>query len=256
MKKLMKLVCTLLMVFLLTGCIKMNITVEVKADKTMTMGLEYLVDEEMLKMSETTTEEFTQQMKEQIQQNEQLKDAKTETITKTIDGKNWVGFSMSAEGVSEENYVQEKEVDGVKSIVLTLPKDELANQQLGSDLDASQYSVSQLKALGVEMNVTIKMPGKVTSNYGVVSDNTVTIDLLDIVTQGQSEDIVISSPIESESPIGMIAMVGVGVVVIAGIIFVVMKKKKGKAEGETVVDHIENETSIETPVNEENKTEE
>lgn len=248
MKKLLKISCLLLMVMTLTGCMKMNVNVEVKADKTMAMGMELLAEETMFTGTGTSAEDWVEQMKEQILSSAEMKDAKTTPITKTIDGVEWVGINVeyTSDEASTSTYLIEKEIDGKDCLEITLPMDNFNDQMNGTSLETSGYSVSKLKAMGMEMNITIKMPGKVTSNIGKVDGNSVTIDLLELMASGKTEDIVISSPL-SDGSMMTYALIGVGVVAIVAIVLVILKKKKKPVQEEVVYDAT---PDVSTPVEE------
>lgn len=248
MKKIFKFFSILIMVCLLTGCMKMNVNVELKADKTATMEIEMLMEESMLKMADMTIDDLIEQIKSEMPESEEFKEFKTEPVTKTINDTKWVGVKLSGSGNAAED-IEEKEIDGVKSFVLTVPMDEMENQMDMSELDAYGYSVEKLKALGMEMKITIKMPGKVTSSYGTVQDDTVIIDLLDLMANGKTDDIVISSPIENDSSMTPV-IIGVLVVAVLVIVFVVLKKKKNPAKENDVV---EENAGVEETANDESE---
>ncbi|MFR1294917.1 MAG: LPXTG cell wall anchor domain-containing protein [Coprobacillus cateniformis] len=100
-----------------------------------------------------------------------------------------------------------------------------------SQLTSYGYSVEQMKKLGMEMNVVIKMPGKATSNVGTVDGNTVTVDLLDMMATGKSNDIIVSSELSGGGMDMSMIFIIVGVAAIAGVVaFMLMKKKKENHE--------------------------
>lgn len=232
MKKIFKVLTLMLMVFVLAGCMKINMNIEVKSDKTMTMAMDILAEESMITSTGGTTEEWVSQIKEQMLSSDEMKKAKVKETSKTIDGSKWVGVNVSGVSGTKGSGITEKDIDGTKSLVLTLPMKDMENQMGGSslgDLDAYGYSVSKLKALGMEVNVTVKMPGKATTNVGKADGDTVTIDLLELMANGSTQDIVISSPASGGMDMTLI-FIGVGVVVIGGIVFFVLKKKKKVSE--------------------------
>ena len=228
MKKILKVMTMILMVVALTGCMKMNIQVEVKSDKTMNMGMEMLVEESLLKTTGMTTDEYLNKMKEQILSKESLKDAKTTPISKTIDGTKWVGLNIEGVSSAEEttNLLSEKEIDGEKCIVLTLPMDDFENEMDLDSMNAYGYSVSKLKAAGMEMNVIVEMPGEATTNLGKAEGNKVTVDLLELMSSGNTDDLVISSPMSGGGIGTTIALTACGVAIILIAVFFVLKKKK------------------------------
>ena len=83
MKKILKVLTMALMVFVLTGCMKLSINVEVKADKTMAMGMEILAEESMFKSAGMSADDYVKQMEDQIKSSEGMEDAKTTPIEKT-----------------------------------------------------------------------------------------------------------------------------------------------------------------------------
>lgn len=238
MKKIFKVMTMILMVVALTGCMKMNIRVEVKSDKTMKMGMEMLVEESLVETTGMTADEYLNQMKEEVLSKESLKDAKTTQINKTIDGAKWVGLNIEGTTPAEETttLLSEKEIDGEKCIVLTLPMDDFKNEMDLDSMNAYGYSVSKLKAAGMEMNVVVEMPGKATTNLGKADGNKVTVDLLELMSTGNTDNLVISSPISGGGMGTTIALVAGGVAIILIAVFFVLKKKKtSDGNTETVV---------------------
>lgn len=228
MKKLLKAFVLMLMVFVLAGCMKINMNFEVKSDKSMTGSMEILAEQALLESYGKSAEDNVDQMQKQILSSANMKDAKVSKIDKTIDGKKWVGVSVTGLSSTASSSVVEKEIDGTKSIVLTLPMKDMKNQMGGSSLSEAQsygYSLSKMKDLGMEMNVTIKMPAKATTNVGKADGDTVTIDLLELMAEGSTQDIVVSSALSGGLDMTMLLIVA-GVVVIAGIVFFILKKKK------------------------------
>ena len=249
MKKILKRLSLMFVVLMLAGCMKINMNIEVKSDKTMSMNMDMLVEESLLQTSGMTTEQWIEQVKQEALDNDTMKDAKIEEISKTIDGKKWVGVSMSGvSSVQEETTVKEKDIDGTKSLVLTLPMNEMEDQMNNSglgDLGSMGYSVSKMKELGLEMNVVVKMPAKATTNVGKADGDTVTIDLLELMASGSTQDIVISSPVSAGFDMTMIFVV-IGIVVIAGIVVVILKKKK-KPEEQPIVNEVPVSPEVEKP---------
>ena len=232
MKKILKVLTMALMVFVLTGCMKLSINVEVKADKTMAMGMEILAEESMFKSAGMSADDYVKQMEDQIKSSEGMEDAKTTPIEKTIDGSKWVGVSVQGTASADASVrIIDKEVNGKDGIELTLPMDDFSDQMDMSQLTSYGYSVEQMKKLGMEMNVVIKMPGKATSNVGTVDGNTVTVDLLDMMATGKSNDIIVSSELSGGGMDMSMIFIIVGVAAIAGVVaFMLMKKKKENHE--------------------------
>lgn len=243
MKKLLKFFVMVMMVITLTGCMKLNMNVEVQSDLTTKMNMELLMEESLLSAQGEDPDEAIKQMQEEILSEDELKDAKVTPIEKTIDGSQWKGISIegTTNPESDDSLTVKKEtVDGKEQITLTLPMDNMSDEMDPSSLTSMGYSVDQMKKLGMEMNVTIKMPGKATTNVGTADGDTVTVDLLEMMVKGTSQDIVVTSEVSNGSNLTMILVIVAVVIVIAGA-FIFMKKKKKPTE-EVI------ETSVEEPV--------
>ena len=223
MKKHIKICILGMMLFILTGCMKVNTTIDIKSDLSMEMNVDYLMDESTISQYYGTSEVAIAQMKDQLKkQNEDLDITKIKPLSKTIDGKEWFGitYSMVYEKGNKKTMVHEEEVDGVDSIVFTIPLNE---SLVGQDAYDSS-SIAAMKAKGVELTIVVNMPANATSNYGVVNGKTVTIDLLELQSSGFHKNIVVTSA-KSEFPLGLV-LGGIGAVVIIGAIVLVLRKKK------------------------------
>lgn len=231
MKKLIKTFILLAFIVALTGCMKINMNMEVKKDLTMDMNMEMLMQESMLTTIGYSKEEMISSMKEEIYS--EMDRVEIEEIEKTIDGESWVGISITSDELTDLEGEKVLKKDG-DIITLTLPMDELDDEMDMDDIENSGYTLKDLKNMGMEMNVTIKMPGKATANVGKVSGDTVTIDLLEIMSsQNNMKNIEIKADMSQKVASGtkdntmLYITCGAGVVVIIGIIvFALMKKKK------------------------------
>lgn len=233
MKKLIKNIIFILLVLILTGCMKMNINMEVTEDLKINVNMEILMQESLLKTMGTTKEEMVSSMKTQM--SSEIDDAKIEEIEKEIDSETWVGVSVTGDELYDDEIEDALKKDG-DIITLTLPMNDMSDEMDMDEIDDMGYSLDDLKSSGVEMNFTIKMPGKVTSNVGKVNGDTVTIDLLEIMTENNNIENIeikadVSQKLSSSSSDNMILYIaiGVGTVVIIGIIIFITVKKKKKA---------------------------
>lgn len=243
MKKLLKTLSLLLAVFLLTGCMKMTINLEVNADKSVNTSMDFLMEESALTASQMTKEEFVEQMKEQMLSSEETKNVKVTSIEETINASNWVGVRMEGlTSTADEMGVKitEETIDGKDCIVLKLPMEDLSQQMDSQLLQSADYSVDKMKALGLEMVINVKMPGKATSNVGTVDGQNVKIDLLELVSQSHAtNEIVISSPKSAGMDMTFI-FIGIGALVIIGIVVFVLKNKK-KTKQTLIEDNIDSQ---------------
>lgn len=231
MKKISKIFILFSLILALTGCMKMNMNMEITEDLKMNVSMEMLMQESILSSLGTSKEEMVSSMKEEMES--EIDDAKVEEIEKTIDGETWIGISVTSDELYdlEADKILEKNGD---IITLTLPMNELSDEMDMGDIDDMGYSIEDLKSSGVEMNLTIKMPGEVTSNVGEVTGDTVTIDLLELMNGNNNIENIeieanvskkVSSGLSNNTMIYIAIAIGV-IVVIVIIIFVVKKKKK------------------------------
>lgn len=243
MKKLLKTLSLLLAVFLLTGCMKMTINLEVNADKSVNTSMDFLMEESALTASQMTKEEFVEQMKEQMLSSEETKNVKVTSIEETINASNWVGVRMEGLASTADEMgvnITEETIDGKDCIVLKLPMEDLSQQMDSQLLQSADYSVDKMKALGLEMVINVKMPGKATSNVGTVDGQNVKIDLLELVSQSHAtNEIVISSPKSAGMDMTFI-FIGIGALIIIGIVVFVLKNKK-KTKQTLIEDNIDSQ---------------
>lgn len=243
MKKLLKTLSLLLAVFLLTGCMKMTINLEVNADKSVNTSMDFLMEESALTASQMTKEEFVEQMKEQMLSSEETKNVKVTSIEETINASNWVGVRMEGLTSTADEMgvnITEETIDGKDCIVLKLPMEDLSQQMDSQLLQSADYSVDKMKALGLEMVINVKMPGKATSNVGTVDGQNVKIDLLELVSQSHAtNEIVISSPKSAGMDMTFI-FIGIGALIIIGIVVFVLKNKK-KTKQTLIEDNIDSQ---------------
>lgn len=254
MKKVLRGLSMLLVVIVLTGCMKMNVNLEIHADKSMTGSMKMLMEESMLTAAGVTKDDMVSQLTEQLQATEGMESAKITGVEENIDNATWVGVQVDGLNATAEEMqasITEETVDGKDCLVLRLPLDDL-KQQMDTESEAmAGYSVDKLKNLGIEMTMTIKMPGNATSNVGTVDGQNVTIDLLDLSANGSNVDELV---ISSTKSVGMdMTFVYIGIAVLAIIVVIaIMLKNKKKTDSNISHDQIEEHA---TPQQEETKDE-
>lgn len=92
MKKIGKTMCMILSVILLTGCMKINVRVNVKNAQEVDCGIEYLVSQSMLETAGEDVDSYLKEMEESLKKEiEGTDEVQTKTIEKTIDNEKWVG---------------------------------------------------------------------------------------------------------------------------------------------------------------------
>ncbi|MCD7839019.1 MAG: hypothetical protein LUG46_00170 [Erysipelotrichaceae bacterium] len=217
MRKLLKYMILCIISLSLTGCMKYNISITVNKDLTSETSMELLVEDSLLEAMGMTSEEFYESFEEEYLDSESLQDA---SITQINDGE-WSGVSIT--GLSLEDSmttaITEEEIDGKDSIVVCIPINDIKDVM---DFSDSGYSLEDLKEAGMEITLNITMPATPTTNFGEVDNKTVTVDLLEIMYNDSEENIIVSSTIPDYTMI----YVGIGAVVIATGVFVLIKKKR------------------------------
>ena len=93
MKKRFKSLSLILLAFLLSGCMKMNMTLDVSGNGKVKTSVRMLASEDTLKTSGMKESEFTQSLKKQFTKNN--KDVSAHVIKETHDGKKYIGVEAS-----------------------------------------------------------------------------------------------------------------------------------------------------------------
>lgn len=227
MKKIGKTMCMILSVILLTGCMKINVRVNVKNAQEVDCGIEYLVSQSMLETAGEDVDSYLKEMEESLKKEiEGTDEVQTKTIEKTIDNEKWVGFDMSStlKGEDVKEIVKEQEVNGKKQLMIDFTEFIKNKDTLASD----EYS---LEDMGAEMNVVITMPSTPSTTFGEVKGNEVHIDCIELLTSDVTE-LKVTSDISSSSSFPFIAAI-VGAVLGVGA-FMLVKRKKATVRVSTV----------------------
>ena len=258
MKKLCKIASILMLVVMLTGCVKIRAKVVIEDEKTATMSMEMLYSKEMVDSYGMSTDDLKDQLASQDYDEDSI-----EEISETIDGEKYVGISAIAPEKEVEKMLDEltvRDSNGNKEYTLTLTSDGLGETMDPKALGGANYSLKQMKDMGLEMTISIQMPGKIKeSTIGKISGNTVTVDLLELAENADKEVTIVSGEGGNNS-ILLYAAIGVGVVAIIAVAAIVISKKKKKSsneenivaedttvEGPSTQDTIVEETTIEEP---------
>lgn len=228
MKKIGKVLVSLLFIFSLTGCVKYNITLKISETGQSNVEMEMLVLESYLKQVGQTSEEWINDVKKRA--GDKLKESADINVdvketSKTIDNQKYVGAVITAASEKQDENIKKEEKDGKTLLTYTIPLSDFDDSDLPTD-ELGDINFSQLKTMGVEMILRVEMPAKVKSTVGEVKDNVVTIDLLDMM-DNQKKDIVITCEVAQNNNTTMMIVGGVvGAIVIAGVCWFIYKKKK------------------------------
>lgn len=228
MKKSLKWLLIIVVSFILTGCMKMNIAITITDEKTAKMSMKVLYAKEFLEEMGSNEEDIIDQFN-----NGKYKDWQLDKhLTETIDGKEYLGVKIIAPTLATKEFLKNLEVsekNGKKEYILTLNTSSAINSENNTNMFSSgQYSLEQMKALGLETVATIEMPGKITkASIGTVKDNTVIVDLLEASMSGK--DIIITSGEKgsnSSATIYLYAAFAIALVAILAISMVLWNRKK------------------------------
>ena len=214
MKKILKKVFLAFIALALTGCMKINITLDVASDGSLTETVTMLYQEKMI----STVGDIDAAL-EELKQSflESYPDAKIETV-RTEGEDPYAG--VKASGIKNTEYYAHKE--GTK-LTVEIPVNELqADMSQEAGYNESEIDMSTLKEYGFEAVLVVNMPGKPETNAGVVEGKTVTIDLTSIPKD--LDTIIITC-----STFNVALWIGLSVAacgIIAGLILFFKKKKK------------------------------
>ena len=222
MKNQIKLAVIGLLMFCLTGCMKMTMTVDINKDGQLATTVRILASKDLLTAANTDEETYLSELRTQLQGNNE--DVVIEELSETIDGSDYVGLqATNAYSSSLETVVRDN------TITLTLPLDEMSKIFKDSGVtpeSLEQYGLttSQLKTAGVEMTIVINMPSNATTTVGTANGKTVTIDLIDDVINSDSD--ITTAVITSKVPSSMnvVPVVIIAVAVVVAVLFVLKKK--------------------------------
>ncbi len=222
----MRKVLIVLIALILSGCIQVDSTYEVKSDSTVSLECKVLIKEnESFVMNDEYFNSLTSMIKGNNQDFESIEFSR---IDKTIDNEKWSGVSFVAPS-QKSRMIEEIEIEGVQSLQITLsPYDLSQGLYWWSYFDGEPVIDIMRKEYSAKFNVTIIMPNKATTNYGKAKGNKVEINMLELGDEIKEYDIIISSAREPAFPI--IKVLGVLVLIIVIIVLYMKRKKISKKE--------------------------
>lgn len=228
MKKRFKSLSLILLAFLLSGCMKMNMTLDVSGNGKVKTSVRMLASEDTLKTSGMKESEFTESLKKQFTKNN--KDVSAHVIKETHNGKKYIGveasnaMSSSIKAVVKNGRVQV--TIPMKTFTSALTDNNITSETLNN----FNMNEESLKKNGVEMKLVFNMPDKAKSNIGEVKGNKVTVDLLHEIlkTDAKAENIVVSSKTGKTFDAKILFLIIGGLALIIAIILYALKKSKKK----------------------------
>lgn len=187
-KKIILIVFSLLF---LSGCIKGDVNIKYTNLEKANLIIELLCQKEILSTYDTTLEDIQNKLAVNQLKNWQIKE-----LNESINGVSYVGFALNApDNINNMllNYISYDQENNTYQVLF--PKDLIDSLLNSSELqDINNSSLLSLENMGLEINLKISLPGKITeTNYGNINNNEVKINLLDFITQKQTTEIKITS---------------------------------------------------------------
>ena len=167
-----------IMLLSLTGCVKGNVDIEFIDESNASLTIEVLIQEDLLDSYGTSLTDLKHKLT-----NSELSTWENKELKKDINGTQYIGFQLIAP----------KDINKSLLSFFTTNKKE-GTYQVTIDHSTNNYSLTNLKTMGLELNLNIKMPGNISeTSYGKIQDNQVKINLLDFLTQDETKSISIIS---------------------------------------------------------------
>lgn len=187
-KKIILIVFSLLF---LSGCVKGDVNIKYTNLEKANLIIELLCQKEILSTYDTTLEDIQNKLAVNQLKNWQIKE-----LNESINGVSYVGFALNAPDNINNillNYISYDQENNTYQVLF--PKDLIDSLLNSSELqDINNSSLLSLENMGLEINLKISLPGKITeTNYGNINNNEVKINLLDFITQKQTTEIKITS---------------------------------------------------------------
>ena len=186
-KKIILIVFSLLF---LSGCVKGDVNIKYTNLEKANLIIELLCQKEILSTYDTTLEDIQNKLAVNQLKNWQIKE-----LNESINGVSYVGFALNApDNINNMllNYISYDQENNTYQVLF--PKDLIDSLLNSSELqDINNSSLLSLENMGLEINLKISLPGKITeANYGNINNNEVKINLLDFITQKQTTEIKIT----------------------------------------------------------------
>lgn len=211
-----KIIMIFMALFMLSGCAKYKMTVNVDEEGKVTSSLKSLISEEALLSQNMTKDVALTTMKTSLVGNNDQ--AKVEEIKEEIDHKTYYGLSITHIKTSSIK----SEVNG-DEISVDIPVDHLLSS-IKSGLPKNM-TLKNIKKLGGEVSIVINMPSDAHSAVGKVDGKQVKVDLLDLAYKNKDvKTIHVTS--KKNNHVGMIAGIVLVIMILAGILIVMKRKQK------------------------------
>lgn len=228
MKKFKKSIMLICISFLLTGCVKFNITIDFNDEETASLQSTLLIKESDLNSYDMTIDSIKKQL---ISSSDFLNDWNIEETFKTIDNEKYEGIVIIAPESINKLLLKNFTCNEIKGVTTY----ELNVNFIKSGLDISELknyksTLTALKSNDASFQMIIKMPGNITeSSLGQINKDTVTIDMYEYLISGSIPDLKIISKKENiDSHFYLYIILGILIIVCLIIIRYTTKKKRKK----------------------------
>lgn len=211
----------IVLLLLLTGCVKGDVNIEFSNGKKANMDVEILFPENFFSSYNTSINELKNKLNENG-----LQDWKSEELKESISGVTYLGLKVIApESINKSLISFVKIDDNEKNFQVEIDMNAVNELYNTSELkDINNYSLSNLKTMGLDLDLNITMPGMIKeTNLGDIDDNIVKINLLDLLTQDKISSISIISTNEQKNNFPVNSLIIISLLVI---LYYIIRKSK------------------------------
>lgn len=203
----------------LSGCVRMRMSMDVSSSGDVKCGVTLLFREDLLSFNGADPDEQINAMISQYR--EQYPDAVVKKAEEKEGDTLYAGVSASG---FENDALKAEVSEGM--VTLRLPVSALTNELATTVMNGVNYSLNDLKEYGAQVTLEINMPAAASCNVGTVNGRRVFIDLLDL--PAGTDDIVITS--KAGLPLSTIMLIAGGVLLAGSCGYWLMKRKNGTGE--------------------------
>ena len=208
------------MLLSLTGCVKGNVDIEFIDESNASLTIEVLIQEDLLDSYGTSLTDLKHKLT-----NSELSTWENKELKKDINGTQYIGFQLIAPkdiNKSLLSFFTTNKKEGTYQV--TIDHSTINNIFNTSEIeDINNYSLTNLKTMGLELNLNIKMPGNISeTSYGKIQDNQVKINLLDFLTQDETKSISIISSNRHQTTQPANIFIFVALIII---LYIILRKK-------------------------------
>ena len=146
------------MLLSLTGCVKGNVDIEFIDESNASLTIEVLIQEDLLDSYGTSLTDLKHKLT-----NSELSTWENKELKKDINGTQYIGFQLIAPkdiNKSLLSFFTTNKKEGTYQV--TIDHSTINNIFNTSEIeDINNYSLTNLKTMGLELNLNIKMPGNI-----------------------------------------------------------------------------------------------